>query len=526
MPSATTILGAAKLTGRTRGGTSIGILGALTDRERADVETPDGQRLEQEVEPMTGYFVARAQQDLLDGDLQVGGIVTSVTRGFDDTDLERVLPRHAEAVGADAEWWWADRTYHYLGSAAVSNVAGDPAAILRLQRSSARYFQRPDREHGSNGLFTDRFDPRLESMRGWGLYQRVAKEAGSWRWESSLAARSPGFEVNDLGFQTRTDFVWLHGNLQRRWTEPTSRYRYLQVNVGAQNRTNFDGDLEERQLHWSEYAELPNYWQLSQFNLLRPAAFDPRATRGGPVVKSPAHGFHTLYVATDSRKPLVASVEPTYTWTEDGTRDYALYLNFTYKPASNVSLSLGPAFEHSESSAQYVTTIEDATAEAFYGSRYVFADLDQNTFSMNTRLDWTFTPRMSLELFLQPFFSSNRFSRFKEFAAPRALDKVVYGEDVGTIDLSNGAYRVDPDGGGPATAFAFDDPDFSFGSLRGNLVYRWEYVPGSTLFLVWTQDRHAELDDGEFDLGRDVGNLRSTGADNVFLVKLTYWLGI
>jgi len=526
VPSATTILGAAKLTGRTRRGTSIGILGAVTERERADVEAAGGERLEQEVEPLTGYLVGRAQQDLLDGDLQVGGMVTSVTRGFDDPAMEELLPSHAEAVGADAEWWWGDRTYHYLGSAAISNVAGDPDAILRIQRSSARYFQRPDREHGSNGLFTDRFDATLESMRGWGLYQRVAKEAGTWRWETSLAARSPGFEVNDLGFQTRTDFVWLHGNVQRRWTEPTSRYRYLQFNVGAQNRTNFDGDLEERQLHWSAYSELPNYWELSQFNLVRPSAFDPRATRGGPVVKTPAHGFHTLYVATDSRKPMVASVEPTYTWTEDGTRDYALYLNVTFKPASNVSLSLGPSFEHSESSAQYVTTVEDPTAEAFYGSRYVFADLDQNTVSMNTRLDWTFTPSMSLELFLQPFFSSNEFSRFKEFAAPRTLDKRVYGEDMGTIALDAGQYRVDPDAGGPAESFAFDDPDFSFGSLRGNLVFRWEYVPGSTLFLVWTQDRSRELDEGSFDLGRDLDGLLETSADNVFLVKLTYWLGL
>ena len=526
VPDATTILGAAKLTGRTRSGTSIGVLGAVTESEVAATETLEGERGEAEVEPLSGYLVGRVQHDLLNGDLQVGGIATSVTRSLDDPELEELLPSHAEAFGADAEWWWADHTYHYLGAAAISNVAGDPDAMLRIQESSARYFQRPDREHGSNGFFTDRYDPTLEAIRGWGLYQRVAKEAGSWRWETSLAARSPGFEINDLGFQTRTDFLWLHGNVQRRWTEPTDHYRYLQVNVGAQNRTNFDGDLNERQLHFSAYSELTNYWELSFFNLLRPSAFDDRATRGGPVVKSPAHGFHSVYMATDSRRRLVGSIEPTYTWTEEGSRDYALYLNLTYKPASNISVSMGPSFEHSESAAQYVTTVEDATAEAFYGSRYVFSDLDQGTLSFDTRLDWTFTPTMSLELFLQPFFSSNDFLRFKEFAEPRTLDKLVYGEDMGTIALADGVYRVDPDAGGPAEEFTFDDPNFSFSSLRGNLVYRWEYQPGSTLFLVWTQDRSTDLSEGDFDLGRDVGDLYSTGSDNVFLVKLTYWLGI
>ena len=355
---------------------------------------------------------------------------------------------------------------------------------------------------------------------------RVAKEAGAWRWETSLAARSPGFEINDLGFQTRTDFLWLHGNVQRRWTEPTEHYRYLQATLGAQNRTNFDGDLEERQLHASAYAELPNYWEISSYNQVRPQAFDPRATRGGPVVKAPAHGFHSLYLATDSRRRFVGSIEPTYTWTEEGDRDYAVYLNLTYKPASNIALTVGPSFEHTESAAQYVTTVEDATAEAFYGNRYVFSDLEQGTVSLDTRLDWTFTPTMSLELFLQPFFSSNDFSRFKEFAAPRTLDKLVYGEDMGTIELADGVYTVDPDAAGPAETFTFDDPNFSFSSLRGNLVYRWEYLPGSTLFLVWTQNRSTDEAQGDFDLGRDFSNLWSTGSDNVFLAKLTYWFGI
>jgi hypothetical protein len=168
------------------------------------------------------------QHDLLNGISRLGDRDlrdAASTRG-----ARELLPSHAESFGADAEWWWADHTYHYLGAAAISNVAGDPDAILRIQESSARYFQRPDREHGSNGFFTDRYDPTLEAIRGWGLYQRVAKEAGSWRWETSLAARSPGFEINDLGFQTRTDFLGTSsaGTERRTPLSPGER--------GAQNR--------------------------------------------------------------------------------------------------------------------------------------------------------------------------------------------------------------------------------------------------------------------------------------------------
>ncbi len=314
--------------------------------------------------------------------------------------------------------------------------------------------------------------------------------------------------------------------MRRQWTTPTSWYRYLQWNVGAQNQFNYDGDVTHRQVHGNVYWELPSYWTFSQFNLVRPSTFDDRLTRGGPVVKSPAHGYHNVFVSTDGRKPVVVEFNPSFSWNEEGARDYELGLGLSFKPASNVSLSLSPRFSHTESTSQYVTAVEDPTAEAFFGTRYVFADLEQKRFSMDTRLNWTFTPTMSLELFAQPFIASNDFSGFKEFAAPRALEKNVYGEDVGTVEELDGAFRIDPDAAGPAESFTVSDPDFNFRSMRGNLVYRWEYRPGSTLFLVWTQDRDSVVADGSLDFRRDMRQLFDEDANNVFLIKATYWLGI
>jgi len=528
VPDASTILGAAKITGRA-GNTSIGVLGALTQREKARV-IDEGQRFEQEVEPLTSYGVARVSQDFLDGDLQIGGIATSVIRNFDDPELATLMNDHSEGLGMDAEYWWGDRTYHVLFQSAFTNISGTPEAILRSQRSSARYFQRPDREHGSNGLFSDRFDPTLTSMRGWGTYARIAKDGGDWRWETQMNVRSPGFENNDIAFLTRTDYVWMNGNISKQWTVPGSWYRSIFTSLGAQQQYNFDGDLTDRQFHGYFGFETPFYWDFNSFLILRPEVYDDRLTRGGPVVRRPATGYVQASVFTDSRKPVFFGLFPSYAWNAEGGHEIGLGVDVTLKPLSNISLTLSPSYSVRETIAQYVTAVDDPTNDAFYGQRYVFAGLDSKQLSMTTRLNWTFTPRMSLELFLQPLISANDYTEFKEFDAPRELGKSVFGEDVGTVrtegEPGSETFFIDPDGVGPAAEFSFRDPDFNFRSLRGNLVFRWEYKPGSTLYFVWTQDRNSTDPYGNFDFGRDADGLFGAPTDNIFLVKMTYWLGI
>ena len=530
VPAASTILGAAKITGKTSAGTSIGVLGALTQRERARVVGTAGERFEQEVEPSTTYFVGRVKQDLLDGDLQIGAIATSVYRNFDDPALEEFLTGRAESFGVDGEYWWGDRTYHLLFSSAFTNISGSTDAILRAQRASSRYFQRPDREHGGNGLFSDRFDSTLTAMRGWGLYSRVAKDAGDWGFETAVNVRSPGFENNDIAFLTRTDFIWMNANLTRSWTVPGSWYRQIRTTVGAQQQYNFDGDLTDRQFHGFFFFQTRFYWNFNTFAIYRPSTLDDRLTRGGPVVKRPGSGFWAGFLGTDSRKPVIVGFNPSYGWDADGGNSYSLGVDVTVKPASNVNLTLSPSFSRSRNPDQYVTAVDDPTAGAFFGRRYVFAELDQKSVSMTTRLNVTFTPTMTLELFVQPLLSANDFSNFKEFDETRQLSKSIYGVDIGTFreegEGFDRSFFIDPDGDGPAEEFSIANRDFNFRSLRGNLVFRWEYTPGSTFFFVWTQDRNATDPFGDLDFSRDFGALTDAASDNIFLVKLTYWLGI
>jgi hypothetical protein len=517
VPDETTILGAAKLTGRTKAGWNVGMLNAVTAREKADMRIGD-TRMEQEVEPATNYFVSRVSRDMLSGNLQVGGIATSVFRGLSDDVLKQRLNKHSEGLGVDAEYWWKNRNYHFIAQTAMTNISGEPAAIERAQRSSARYFQRPDRDEGV------KLDPTATSLQGFGSYLRMAKEGGDYRWEASMNTRTPGFENNDIATLSKVDYMWLHGNVNRRWTKPGKYYRSAGLTVGGQREFNYDGDMIGGQVHLSTWVELPFYWEIGFYGNMRPDLMDDRATRGGPVVERAAERYMEYSLSSNSNKSVYFNAYHALSSVKDGGHSEAVGGTITWQPVSNVSVSMGPRFEKSAEEAQYVQTVEDATNTLFYGNRYVFSDLRSETLSMDTRVNVTFTPTMSLQLFAQPYISSNEFSSYKEYARPRAVDKLVYGQDIGTISQTDRDITIDPDGAGAAAAFDFKDPDFTFRSLRGNAVFRWEYKPGSTLFLVWTQDRSSEEIIGTFDFSRDRRALFTSPANHVFLIKLNYWL--
>lgn len=530
LPEASSIVGAAKITGRTAGGWTIGVLDAVTSREHARVQVGN-QHLSQEVEPLSNYFVGRVRKDLRNGDAFVGLMATSVTRDLDDPLLEARLPSHAEALGLDWNWSWKNRTYSFMGSAAVSSVSGSEATILRLQQSSARYFQRPDRQHGGAGLFTDRYDPTLTRMGGYGLYSRIGKNSGEWLWEASVNLRSPGFEVNDMAFLTRADYVWMSANILRDFRRPTSWYRSAGFILGAQQQFNYDGDRNDLQFHAWGRLEFLNYWSMGGFHMRRPGVYDDRALRGGPTVRRPSNHFTSVWLNSDTRKVVSFDAQLGTGANAEGSRGYEVYGGVTVRPASNVQVSVRPSYNKGSSTFQYVTAVDDPTATSFYGRRYVVADLAQQDLSFNTRVNVTFSPTLTLEVFAQPLISSVDYRRFKEFDAPRSLRKSVYGEDRGTIAEVKGnsgavtGYRIDPDGAGSAAEFTIDNPDFRFHSLRGNAVLRWEYRPGSTVYLVWTQNRSdLERYQSGLDVGPGLTTLRHAPSDNIFLVKFNYWL--
>jgi hypothetical protein len=529
VPDATTILGAGKITGRTANGWTIGLMDAVTNREEATVQLPDGSKTQRVVEPLANYFVGRVRKDLKQGAFVVGGILSSVTRNLDEAFTPR-LAKHAEVIGLDWTYAWKNRTYSWSGVTAISNLEGDPRVVYARQLSSARYFQRPDRDRRSpGGFFSSALDSTATTMRGGGLYSRLAKDAGNWLWETAVNVRTPGFETNDVALQQRADYLWYNANIFRYWSTPGKWYRDFSIIAGAQQQQNYDGDMTDAQAHFFISSTTPQFWRYSAFYILRPAVMDDRLLRGGPVVKRLGGDFFQVSVSSDFRKPLGVESNAGFATNNSGGWGTNLGLFLRYRPSSRVTLSVGPSWDASGALFQYVTAVQDSTATNFYGSRYVVSGLDQKQIALDTRVNLTFSPTMTFEMYAQPLIASGDFHDFKEFDAPRQASFSVYGKDKGTVSTQTDAsgatqYTIDPDGSGPARNFVIPDPDFNFRSLRGSALFRWEYRPGSVLYVAWTHSRSNSIPLGNFELSRDWNGLFDSRPDNIWLVKASWWL--
>ncbi|NUQ19414.1 MAG: carbohydrate binding family 9 domain-containing protein [Gemmatimonadaceae bacterium] len=527
-PVNSTILGAAKITGRTAGGLSVGLIDALTRRETAPVTDVGGREFHQEVEPLTNYFVSRVKRDMRGGDVSVGGIVTSVDRRITSDPVAHELTSGARSGGVDWSVSWDKRTYNILGSLAVSRVDGDSLAILRLQNASSRYYARPDRRPTRLGIFgTDMLDSARTTLSGAGGYLRVAREAGSWLWEVQGSTRTPGFEVNDIAFLQRADFIWLNANLVRLWSNPVSIFRNVILVGGVQRQQNYGGDVNDAEVHAFGQGTFLNYWEWTVFTLAKPSLLDDVATRGGPVVRVASSRFVQGNLGTDQRRPVVVRLDGGTGGGADGGHTDRVGVSVIIKPASNLRLVVGPTYARDFTPAQFVTTYADTGARAMYGRRAVFAELTQRTLSMETRAAVTFTPTLSFELYAQPFVATGAYSRFSEYVRPRSLDRRAFASSEITIEEVDRrgvplSYRLAPVGTGVTNVFG--NPDFNFRSLLGNAVLRWEYRPGSTLFVVWNQTRNDFDQTGRFDFVTERRALLHRNPDNVFLVKMNYWL--
>ena len=517
-PAQSTIAGALKITGKSRGW-STALLDAVTLEESARYLDPAGATHTARVEPLSNFLVGRIRREMGAGNTQVGGFFSLVNRDLADSALASQLAGSALVTGVDVNHAWSNRRWALDASVAVSRVAGATAAISSLQKSSRRYYQRPD-------AASFRLDPSRRSLGGYAAQLALSKLSGV-HWTGNLAYQgvSPGFEANDLGFQTAADRHAVSTSLGYQQNRPGPLFRSYQVNGFTNHMVNADGNLVFAAYQASGFARFRNFSGLfTRFDYL-PAVRDDRLTRGGPLATRPTNYGLSVNYFSDNRQRISGGLQLSRNWSSAGGYRNHLGLELNLQPTATFTINLQPSWARTHSVGQYVTSAADPVATATSGGRYVFATIEQRELAVETRVSWTFTPRLSAQLYLQPLISTVAYDGFKELRAPRTFTFDVYGIDRGTITRAGGQVVIDPDAD-PATAntIAFADPDFGYRSLRGNAVLRWEYRPGATLYVVWQQLRQGAEPVGDFDFARDWRGLFREPAENVLAVKASYWL--
>lgn len=504
----TTILGAWKLSGKTAGGWSVGALHALTSQETARVAPTGGSQYDQAIEPRSNYGVVRVQKDFREGRSALGVIATGVYRDRDVAD-QLELRYAAYTGGVDFRHRFGGENYEVSAYVLGSHVLGSKEAIATTQKSPVRYFQRPDARS-----FT--FDPTRTSLSGGSAFFSVGKIGGGhWRFSTGLHTRTPGFEVNDVGFQrdadSFTNWMWV----QYQQSSPQGPFRRWNVNLNGWNGWNYDGDHTGVGGNVNTSFQFKNFWSGHGGVNLQGNAYSGRTLRGGPIFLREGGVNFWGGIGTDSRKAIAGDLN---TWgnfrPDSDSRSFGLSPGIRFRPSGRATLRVGASLNSNVDDYQWVQSF---TTDDTY---YVFGRIDQSTVGISIRAEYAFTPTVSLQVYAEPFVSAGQYAEYKRVADPVA-DRYEDRFDHLTTRTDGEAVYTDVDGNGTEESFGL--PDFNFKQFRSNAVLRWEYMPGSALFVVWSQGRNHEVNNGDFNFGGDVQDLFAVTPVNVLMVKLSYW---
>ena len=522
-PDTSTILGAAKLTGRLHSGTSIGFLGALTAGEDAKTSTA-GVETSIKVAPQTSWGVARVLQEFGREGSTVGAHLTTVHRDLSPTEpLSSLLARDAVTGGVDGRLRFKDRTYETSFNVGLTYVGGEPAAIERVQRASTHFFQRVDQPHV-------RLDPSRRSIGGTQVGMRVEKIAGRhWLWAINQMIESPEFETTDFGRLNYSGDFMGNQRLTYRETRPGRLFRAYSTGLFLNNTSYFDTELPYRSsLASNNSVTFKNFW-VGTFNVTRHfRGSDVQLTRGGPTMGTPFGWNYTSSIRNRTGSKTRWNGSTTVRTSELGDSTFQLTGSVSARPRPSVQFSFTPEYLNENGTTasqggvinrQYLTSVAGGSAET-YGRRYIFGVVDRTTVSAQFRFNYTFKPDVTLDVYAEPFAASGRYSGIGELQYTLGRDLRMYGTDGTTLERqADGSYRI-TDG---ASTFTLANRDFNVRSYRSNVVLKWEWRPGSTLYVVWQQNRASQTTDGSHVGAGDLFDSLSAPGDNIFAIKSTIW---
>jgi hypothetical protein len=519
-PTNSTIVAASKLTGRLPSRMSVGFLSAVTANESARVSNADVPGTDDiRVAPRAYWNVGRLQQEFGRAGSHVGLLFNSVHREVSKGDpVADLYSRNAVAFAGDTFMRFKDGVYEWKFVGGGSFVNGEPKAIERWQRHSSAFAQRPDRDYA-------RLDPTRTSITGWSMQTTFDRVSGQhWLWGTYFKMDSPFFQTNDIANLTGADGFMVQSNIRYRETRPgrVLRNYYVQINE-SHDMTYGSKDLQTGYARLTGNVTWSNFWTSSVSLTRNFRSQSVSLTRGGPLMQSPVGWTTTLNVGNRTTSQTRWTAALTSESDEDGGKTRRISGTLAVRPGPRWQLSMGPYYERLTETQQYVSTVTGGTA-ATYGSRYVFARIDRSTVSNQFRMAFTLRPDMNLDVYAEPFAASGRYYDFGELVRPKTRERSNYGATPGTSIVTG------DDGNRTVTAgdqtFVLKTRDFNTLSFRSNVVLRWEWRVGSTLYLVWQQDRsETEVLGSHVNVGDMFRSLGAPGS-NYFVVKMSFWLPI
>ena len=512
-PDSTTILGAAKITGRTDGGLSVGVLQSLTASETAHLSSLAGSR-EQQVEPFGSYTVGRVHKDWNKGNTSLGGMVTETHRSISDPQLQ-FLPSNALTGGVDFMQYYSNRSWVLEAAAVFSQVRGDRQAIRALQTDAVHYYQRPDASHLG-------VDEAATSLSGHGGSVRFGRsESSRLRLTDHFHWYSPGLELNDLGYLRQADLMANQFFLGWSETEPKGIFRSYSMEYAREDQWDFGGLKTMTQNRLEAASQFKNKWE-AQGSFGRQNSVDTRVLRGGPSLRWHDFWSLTLGMGTDPSRRISLALDGAHDRAVDNPSRHSSVEGLVRVRLSNrFSFSGRTSYEVTADTLQYV-----ATPTTTAGARWVLGRINQDTWNFTLRADFVITPNLTLQYYGSPFIGTGRYTEFKEATetlARRYEDRfhLYTANELAYLPASD-TYVVREATGGATYSFA--NPDFSFRQFRSNFVARWEFRPGSTLYFVWSQGRTSEEQRWDSSFSSKWNALWRRHPDNVIMVKLAYWL--
>jgi len=517
IPEVSTILNAVKLSGKSRNGLSVGVLQSITSKETGEIQTPAGKR-EETVEPFSNYFVTRVLKDFDKGNTSVGGIITSTNRFISDSQLN-YLGKSAYTAGFDFRHYWKDKTYYVDAKTITSQINGDREAIYELQQNSRHYYQRPDADY----LELDSTRTHLAGTGGRVSFGKAGN--GKWRYSERISWRSPGLDLNDLGYMRTADKINQQTNLSYVVQKPNKFFRSYSFSLNQSFEWDFGGNFMEKDFRTFNNLSFLNNWSF-QFSYQKSLnGMDNRILRGGPAMKLKGRNVYSIGIHSDSRKNFFYNYHSTFIDYDDNISTY-------FRHSAGVTMRLGTRFNFS-SNVAYRSNLYDmqyVTTETYVNEkRFILGRIDQKTLNLTFRADICLTPDFTIQYYGSPYISTGKYSHFKLITNPLADEYYDRFDTMSGTELvynqENNNYLVDENLDGPSD-YSFDRPGFNFQEFRSNLVLRWEYKSGSTFYFVWTHGRSDYVNENVVSINNNFNKLIDIKPQNIFMVKFNYWFTI